>query len=136
MQVLLSLAENYGELVTETLDALSLEDDIERLGLKYHGGTAGARLSGAQRQKVAIARALMKQPDLLVMDQATTVLDQAEENALVKNIKAHMAGRGLLWILDRIELADNFDHLIVMDRGRVATHLFNTYAHYFWHFEG
>ena len=108
-----------GELIRATLEELGLIDDIQRLGLRYHGGSAGARLSSVQRQKVAMVRSLIKDPDLVVLDQAGGVFDPSAEERLVGAVRKLREGKGLVWVLDRAELAKTFDHVLIVDRGRV-----------------
>lgn len=112
--------ERVGELIKQTLVELQLNDDIERLGMAHHGGSSGARLTAVQRQKISIARALIKDPDLLVMDQATSVLDPAAEEAMVDRIRTFRDGKGVAWVVDRPELVQEFDHVLVFDRGRLV----------------
>ncbi len=109
-----------GELIRETVDALDLREDIIRAGLDYEVGIAGARLSLAQRQKIAIGRCLIKDPDMLIINDATGGLDPSAENRMVEQLISYMQGRGLLWVLGRPELASNFDTILVVDKGRVV----------------
>src|SRR6185503_8432074 len=63
------------EVLAEVLEALGLRSAVVDVGLDYQVGTGGSRLSLAQRQRSAIARALLKRPDLLILNEATTALD-------------------------------------------------------------
>ena len=90
------------------------------LGLGYQVGVGGARLSTADRQKVALARALLKRPAVLVLDQAAASLDGGTQNRLVNNILELRKGRSVFWALQRNDLAARFGHTIVMERGRIA----------------
>lgn len=112
--------DRVAELIGSTLDDLKLRDDIERLGFRHHAGTAGARLTSIQRQKVVITRALMKQPQLLILDQATGVFDHVEETRMIEALRRHQKDRGLICVLDRPKLAAKFDQVLVMDGGRVV----------------
>jgi len=109
-----------GELIREVVDQLELRRDIILGGFDYEVGIAGSRLSLAQRQKVALARCLLKNPDLLVVNDATSGLDPAAENKVMNNVNSHMQGRGLVWVLSRLDLADRFDRIVVMEGGKVV----------------
>ena len=89
------------------------------VGLDYHVGTAGSRLSPAQRQRAAIARALLKRPDLLILNEATAALDAPAQSKATAGLRQEMAGRGLIWVLHRASLARNFDRVLVMSGGKL-----------------
>lgn len=109
-----------GDLIRETVDALGLRERIMHVGLDYEVGTAGGRLALAQRQKLAIARALLKNTDVLILNEATGALDAFTETRVLENLTEHLQGRGLICVLDRAELAHRFDRVLVMSEGRVA----------------
>ena len=104
----------------EILEHLHLRPQVVALGLGYQVGVGGARLSTADRQKVALARALLKRPAVLVLDQAAASLDGGTQNRLVNNILELRKGRSVFWALQRNDLAARFAHTIVMERGRIA----------------
>jgi ABC-type multidrug transport system fused ATPase/permease subunit len=106
-------------LISELLNAMSLRATVVDIGLNYEVGTGGSRLSLATRQRAAIARVLLKRPDLLILNEATTALDGHAEAKVGDGIRQDMAGRGLIWILHRASLARSFDRLLVMSGGRV-----------------
>ncbi len=106
--------------LSEVLDALSLRPAVIDVGLDYHVGTAGSRLSAAQRQRAAIARALLKRPDLLILNEATTALDGPAQAKASEGLRQEMAGRGLIWVLHRASLARNFDRVLAMSGGKLA----------------
>src|SRR5205823_8573559 len=74
-------------LLSEVLDQQSLRPAVIDVGLEYHVGTAGSRLSLAQRQRAAIARALLKRSDLLILNEATTALDAAAQGAVTEGLR-------------------------------------------------
>src|SRR5258708_14255390 len=75
-------------LVRELLDELGLRPLVVKIGLDYHVGVGGARLTVADRQKTALVRALLKRPLVLVLDQATAVLDPASQGRVFRRILA------------------------------------------------
>ena len=106
--------------ITEVLDELGLRGTLIEVGLDYPVGTGGSRLSEAQRQKLAIARAVLKRPDLVALNDATAVLDGASETAILEALKAEFAEHSLVWSLHRPRLASAFDQVLVMEQGRVV----------------
>jgi len=107
------------QVLRDVLDALSLRSAIMDVGLDYHVGTAGSRLSLAQRQRAAIARALLKRPDLLILNEATSGLDAPAQTKVLAGLREEMAGRGMIWVLHRAGLARNFDRVLVMSGGKL-----------------
>ena len=83
-------------------------------------GERGESLSGGQRQAVAIARALVREPGILLLDEPTSAMDHSTEDALKRKIAAYARGRTMLLVTHRNSLLDLVDRLIVIDRGRVV----------------
>jgi ABC-type multidrug transport system fused ATPase/permease subunit len=108
------------EVLAEVLEALALRAAVVDVGLEYPVGTGGSRLSLAQRQRTAIARALLKRPDLLILNEATSALDGRAQATVGAGVRQDMAGRGLLWVLHRASLARDFGRVLVMSGGKVA----------------
>jgi ATP-binding cassette subfamily C protein LapB len=90
------------------------------MGYGLHVGERGATLSGGQRQAISIARALVRDPNILVMDEPTSSMDAQSEALLVQRLKAFLNGRTLLLITHRPSLLDLVDRIIVMDDGQVV----------------
>jgi ABC-type multidrug transport system fused ATPase/permease subunit len=112
-------SEKVGRMIGEVVDALGLHEAIVNVGLDFEVGIGGSRLTQAQRQKLAIARAVIKRPDVLFLDEATASLDGASQSLIMDNIMREFAGRGLVWSLHRPALAERFDRVLVMRDGRV-----------------
>jgi energy-coupling factor transporter ATP-binding protein EcfA2 len=107
------------EMLAYVLERLSLRPAVIGVGLDYQVGTGGGRLSLAQRQRAAIARAMLKRPDLLVLGEATSALDGHAQTKVTQGVREEMSGRGLIWALHRASLARNFDHVLVMSGGKL-----------------
>jgi putative ABC transport system ATP-binding protein len=105
--------------MSELLGELGLRETIIGVGLDYPVGTGGLRLSETQRQKIAIALAILKRPDLVVFNDATAVLDGVTETAIIDRLKHELDGRSLVCSLHRPRLASAFDQILVMDQGRL-----------------
>lgn len=95
---------------------------IEKLEDGYHTniGDRGARLSGGQRQRISIARAVYKNPPILILDEATSALD-TESEKLVQDALTHlMENRTSLVIAHRLSTIQNADLIVVLDQGRIV----------------
>jgi len=109
-----------GALLGEVIERLNMRSALMEVGLDFEVGVSGSRLSSAQRQKLAIARAVIKRPDLLVMDEATAPLDESAQAAILRNLHAEFRDRSIFWVIHRVSLAEHFDHVLVLDEGKVA----------------
>jgi ATP-binding cassette, subfamily C, bacterial CydC len=83
-------------------------------------GARGAAMSGGERQRLALARALLADPDLLILDEPTTHLDPEAASALTADLLAVTAGRATLLITHDFDGLDQVDEIIVLDQGRVV----------------
>ena len=79
----------------------------------------GANLSGGQRQRLAIARAMLKKPDVLILDEATSNLDAVTERALDDTIREFSKDMTTIFIAHRLSTIKNCDRIYVMDKGRI-----------------
>ena len=113
-------ASKIGALISEIIDELALRDTVVAAGFDFQVGIGGTRLSAAQRQKLAIARCVLKRPDLLILSEATAPLDGATQTKITTNLLAEFEGRALIWVLHRPSLASQFDRVLVMRGGRVV----------------
>ena len=113
-------AATVGALIGEVVEKLNLRRTVMEVGLDYSVGIAGTRLSGAQRQKLAIARAILKRPDLIVLDRATATLDPPSQDKIMRNLFEEFEGRGLIWMLHRADLGSKFEHALVLESGKVV----------------
>ena len=107
-------------LVRELLDELGLRPLVVTIGLDYQVGAGGARLPVADRQKIALARAMLKRPAILVIDQAVAALDPASQQRVLEGILAERKGGGLVWVLQRPDVAERFGVVLVMEKGKLA----------------
>jgi putative ABC transport system ATP-binding protein len=111
--------QKVGALMREVLEARGLQQTVMEVGLAFPVGTAGARLSVAQRQRLALARVTLKRPDLLVLNEALGPLDSASQARIIENLRAEFKGRGLYAMVNRVVLARDFDRILVMRSGRI-----------------
>ncbi len=108
----------------EVLHAAQILPLIESLpdGLDTLVGDRGYRLSGGEKQRIAIARLLLKAPDIVVLDEATAHLDSESELAVQLALKTALAGRTSLVIAHRLSTVREADIILVVDEGRIVEH--------------
>jgi ABC-type multidrug transport system fused ATPase/permease subunit len=112
--------EEVNHLVTEIIDQENLRPMIINAGLNSQAGLAGSRLSQGQRQKLSIARALLRRPDHLILNEATSSLDSGSQTIVMSNLLSEMKDRNVTWALQRASLAENFDRVLVLSGGQVV----------------
>ena len=113
--------EKVGKLIDEFVSESGLREEILTAGLEYNVGVAGARLTAIQRQKLTIARALIKNPDILVVNEAVVVFDKRIASQITHNILAAMDNKIVIWVLSENDLLKEFDRVIVMNKGKVVS---------------
>ena len=112
--------EKIGRVMADVVQQLSLREPIIAVGLQFEVGIAGARLNAGQRQKLAIARALLKNPDWLMLSEATAAMDPRSHAAVIKAVTEMRKDAGLIWSLQRAADAENFDLVVLMENGQVS----------------
>lgn len=119
----LSLGLDYATMddVIEATKSAQAHDFINELPLRYETRLEenGANLSGGQRQRLSIARAMLKKPDILIMDEATSNLDAITEKQLDKTISEYSENMTTIFIAHRLSTIKNCDQIFVMDKGRI-----------------
>jgi ABC-type bacteriocin/lantibiotic exporter with double-glycine peptidase domain/CRP-like cAMP-binding protein len=90
------------------------------LGYSTRIGETGIKLSGGQSQRIAIARALYKQPSLFIFDEATSALDTESEKAIQNNMANYFAGRTAFVIAHRLSTIRDADRIMVLERGEIV----------------
>ncbi len=98
-----------------------IHDYINTLPLRYetHLNENGSNLSGGQRQRIAIARAMLKKPDILILDEATSNLDAVTEKAIQETIDAYSGDMTTIIIAHRLSTIRRCDRIFVMEKGQI-----------------
>ncbi|KEA63191.1 ABC transporter, transmembrane region:ABC transporter:Peptidase C39, bacteriocin processing [Marinobacterium lacunae] len=94
--------------------------NLHPMGFDMQVGERGQALSGGQRQSIAIARALLHQPSLLIMDEPSNSMDNASEDQFKRQLNEVLEGRTLLMITHKMSLLTLVDRLIVVDQGQIV----------------
>jgi ATP-binding cassette subfamily B protein len=110
--------------LVEACQAAQIWDLISSLpnGLDTVAGNRGYRLSGGEKQRVAIARLLLKAPRVVVLDEATAHLDSESEAAVQRALRIALQGRTSLVIAHRLSTIRDADQILVVNAGRITEH--------------
>jgi ABC-type dipeptide/oligopeptide/nickel transport system ATPase subunit len=113
-------ATRVGQLLSDVIEETNLHETVVRVGLNFHVGIAGTRLTPAQRQKLILARSVIKRPDLLIVSDGLSALDSSTLGRLAERLVKEFEGRGLIWLLQQPDLAALFDRVVVMRSGKMV----------------
>lgn len=113
-------AQRIGQLMRQVLDELGLRPLVVKIGLDFQVGVGGARLTVAERQKIALARAILKRPVVLILDQALGVLDPASQSVVRERVAEHRRGSGIVWVVQRANAAESAQQVLVLEQGRLV----------------
>jgi putative ABC transport system ATP-binding protein len=113
-------AARINALMAEVITEAGLRPAVISLGLDYHAGVGAARLTAQQRQKLAIARCLLKRPDLLILNDALAALEPAVQNRVFARVRTTMQGRSLLLLEPGDARARDFQHVFSLENGKIV----------------
>lgn len=111
------------EAVKAAARAAQCEEFIQKLPQGYDtpAGEAGKRLSGGEKQRIAIARMMLKNAPIVILDEATAFTDPENENKIQQSIAALTKGKTLLVIAHRLSTIKDADHIVVLKNGAILT---------------
>ncbi|MCA0424300.1 MAG: ABC transporter ATP-binding protein [Proteobacteria bacterium] len=112
--------ETIANLIRTTLAELDLQDDVGRLGLNHQAGPGGRLLFQSQCSAIDLARCLLRQPDILIVDRALTSHRKADALAILASIRAKMPNRTVIADLPEGASTEGFDHAIIFENGRIV----------------
>lgn len=112
--------ERVGEVIKDVIDSMDLRATVMRFGLDYHVGPGGAMLTPAQRQKVMIARQMLKRPDTLILNDCLNLFDGAAQEAVIGQIREECRDQRVVALLSQAGLANRFPRVVLMDKGMIA----------------
>ena len=110
--------------IVQSIIQLLIEEDlletIVGIGMQFQVGSKGDKLSGGQRQKLAIARVFLKSPRLLIMDEATSALDNNSQARIQNFLDRRLKGKAtVIAVVHRLDIINNFDKVAVMKAGKL-----------------
>ena len=105
----------------EVLEQADIKKDISRFkdGIDTLVGENGLSLSGGQKQRLGIARALLSDPDILILDDSLSAVDSNTEKAIIENIKKTREGKTNIIVAHRISAIRHADKIVVLDNGKI-----------------
>ncbi|MGF7163101.1 putative ABC transport system ATP-binding protein [Rhodoligotrophos appendicifer] len=109
----------------EVFEKLGMEHAVIEAGLSFNVGSGGKRLSASQRQKLAMARAILKRPDYLIVNRALSALDARNLTEIIGRVldiskSDEHGGFGIFWVLANPQIATRFDRVILFEQGRIV----------------
>jgi ABC-type multidrug transport system fused ATPase/permease subunit len=114
------IQDTINDRVVHLLAREGVLETIVEIGMQFQVGTKGDRLSGGQRQKLAIARVFLKNPKILIMDEATSALDNRSQTRIQNLLDTRWKGRStLIAVVHRLDITRNFDKIAVMTAGKI-----------------
>lgn len=115
------LKENNLEVAKEYAEYAAVADNIEDFPAKYDTllGERGVTLSGGQRQRVSIARAMIKNPPILIMDDSVSAVDTETEEKIIGYLREKRAGKTTIVVAHRISTVKDLDMIIVLEEGKI-----------------
>ncbi|BBO86600.1 hypothetical protein DSCO28_71660 [Desulfosarcina ovata subsp. sediminis] len=108
-------------IVFKLLRTQKVTESIVAMGLGFDVGSKGDRLSGGQRQKLALARALLKYPSVLILDEATASLDNMSQAQIQRLLETQMRSKTtVIAVIHRLDLLPGYDQVVVLEGGRIT----------------
>jgi ABC-type multidrug transport system fused ATPase/permease subunit len=114
------IQDRINEQIVQLLIEENLLESVVEIGMQFQVGSKGDRLSGGQRQKLAIARAFLKKPRILIMDEATSALDNNSQARIQRLLDTHLKGNTtLIAVIHRLDIIKSYDKIGVLKSGKI-----------------
>ena len=117
-------SDRIRNILRDLFDRLGLFESVLSIGLDFDVGSGGKRLTNVQRQKLNVARALLKRADYVIFNRPLPALDQRVQDQITHNILEELHEEGhapaIIWVLSNTALANLFDRVIVFDKGTLV----------------
>jgi ATP-binding cassette subfamily B protein len=119
---LLSKETASDEEVEEAIKLAAFDKDIPFLSKGLHTlvGEKGVALSGGQKQRLSIARALLRNPQILILDDSLSAVDAKTEEQIIRNLTKKRQGKTTFIITHRLSAVEHADHILVLEDGRIV----------------
>lgn len=120
--ILLGVDDKTEEAIIEAATIANAHEFIKELPLEYETniGDGGNKLSGGQKQRLSIARAVLKNPPIMILDEATSALDTESEKLVQDALEKMMKNRTSVVIAHRLSTIQNADHIVVLQKGKIV----------------
>jgi ATP-binding cassette subfamily B protein len=119
--ILFGNREATEEELEKAIEIAAFKKDLEFLpeGLETLVGEKGVSLSGGQKQRISIARAVIQNPEILILDDSLSAVDARTEAAIIENIRTERSGKTTIITTHRLSAVQHADWILVMDEGAV-----------------
>lgn len=109
------------EEIKQAISTAAFEEDVARMadGLDTTIGERGVSISGGQKQRISIARAFIREPELLILDDSLSAVDARTERQIIQNIQQERAGKTNIIVTHRLSAVHHADWVLVLDEGRI-----------------
>lgn len=113
-------AQRIYRIIFDSVKELGLRTEVLSVGLGHDCGIGGRRLNAVQRQKIALVRALLRRPRILILNNTLAPMEASTQARIVKAVRQEMRGRAVILVTDHNGLTVDFDEVLVMSEGRVT----------------
>ena len=108
--------------ILKSIETAAFSEDLERMssGLDTTIGERGVSISGGQKQRISIARAFIREPELLILDDSLSAVDARTEQRIIQNIQKERAGKTNIIVTHRLSAVNHADWVVVLEEGRIV----------------
>ncbi len=120
--IALGKVDSSSEEIEQAIVTAAFDQDLKRMsdGLNTMIGERGVSISGGQKQRISIARAFLREPDLLILDDSLSAVDARTERQIIQNIQKERAGKTNVIVTHRLSAVNHADWVLVLDEGRIV----------------